>query len=84
MPRFCSKCGLDMVICQSCGKDVCSNGCDKIHIAEQNPQWVEGKGNVCGVCQSKHCMMTQHGLIFVEPRQMWYPKPGNTAYDLMC
>lgn len=43
MPAFC-ECGADKVICQECGRDVCS--------FENKTKWVEGKGNVCESCQA--------------------------------
>lgn len=42
MASFC-ECGADKVICQVCGKDVCS--------VEEKIKWIENKGNVCETCQ---------------------------------
>jgi hypothetical protein len=40
--RFCENCGADMVICQECGRDVCTK--------HDETKYVKGKGNICRDC----------------------------------
>jgi hypothetical protein len=80
MATFC-KCGADKVICQECGRDVCS--------AEDKPVWVDGTGNVCSACQKKPVLVEatrrkEQAAANVWAKQHWSPKPGNTGFDLMC
>ena len=82
MPNFC-ECGSDMFICQRCGRDLCSKGCN-LHLNDLSAsEWIEGKGNVCRVCLSKLYYKNKQGS-YVEVEHV---KPvslkGNPAYDLM-
>jgi len=45
MASFCEKCDADKVICQKCGRDVCSK--------EEEVEWKDGIGNVCKTCRVK-------------------------------
>ena len=72
MPDFCEKCNSDTVVCQECGRIVCSK--------EHDVKWMivkrsKREGNVCKECQSSY---------WYQNLQNHQPKPGDTGYDLMC
>ncbi len=88
MPRFC-ECGNDMFICQECGGDKCSKGCDKdtnlSHYKDrQASEWIEGKGNVCDRCLAiRYLQKADKTWIKVEQWKPMKGLKGNPAYDLM-
>ncbi len=85
MVKFC-KCGSDMFICQHCGNDLCSNGCNTGIVANVSAsEYVEDKGNVCRKCLSTYYLKNKEGK-YIRVEQ-WKPSyislKGNPAYDLM-
>jgi len=83
MVRFCN-CGKDMFICQECGRDLCSYGCDqKLIVGMSAVEYVEGKGNVCKTCLSKHYLKDGEKYVRVEMIKTKIGLKGNPAYDLM-
>jgi len=60
-----------------CGADkvICQKCGADVCSKENKIKWIEGIGNVCETCQSN---------IWYENFQRHQPRPGNTAYDLMC
>ncbi len=87
MPRFC-KCGSDMFICQECGGDKCSVGCDKA-FPDKRPasEYIEGKGNVCDRCLATGYIQNKDGSWKKFEKGTMNYRPinlkGNSAYDLM-
>ena len=87
MVRFC-ECGSDMFICQECGGDKCSAGCNKntnLSHSKDRPasEWVVGKGNVCDRCLAiRYCQRADKTWERIRTGPHLSLK-GNPAYDLM-
>lgn len=47
MPSFCPECGNDQIVCQSCGRIICSNGCNGGWEVVDTPV---AHGNYCRIC----------------------------------